>query len=221
METPITDRMSMEQGKQVLQYLAQTVMNLHKKPVAPDDSDAGEDVADADSDDERGFVIAGTPRPARSTSKPARALTEKEAIKAVDTLAAAVDLPGAVQLTAIITAFAQSPIDPGVASRSNLLSHAPNLQPLARQLFEDYGGLMTYESFPKATKAYRDFMINLARFKVYQSYQHMKRAVNPNDLKHFDPELQQLGRLDDRIGEKADGPGFQRRCHHRDAHRLQ
>jgi hypothetical protein len=74
--------------------------------------------------DSEDYVEAITPRP----SKPARALAEKEATKAVDTLAAAIDLKRAAQLS-IIAAFKQSNSDPRVASRMKLVESAENLSP--------------------------------------------------------------------------------------------
>jgi hypothetical protein len=51
------------------------------------------------------YVVSSTPRPPRSSSKLAHAFIEKKATEAVDTLAATIDLKGAVQLMSIIAAF--------------------------------------------------------------------------------------------------------------------
>jgi hypothetical protein len=79
------------------------------------------------------YVVSSTPRPPRSSWKPAHALTEKDATETVDTLAPTIDLTGAGQLMSIIAAFKQSSNNPRVASRMKLVASADNLAPVTRQ----------------------------------------------------------------------------------------
>ncbi len=67
----------------------------------------------------------------------------------------------------IIAAFKQSSNNPRVASRIKLVASVDNLAPVSRQSFHDFSELIILEEFHKDTKAYRDFMLNLTRLKVY------------------------------------------------------